>query len=120
MKILRPFIITGITLAIIAYFLPTVTFVHWTTIIIAAVVITILNMLIRPALNLLFLPVNIITLGLFSVVINVGLLWLATYLVPGFFIAEMSLFGYDLNQFLSLLVVSTILGFIQGLISLIL
>lgn len=120
MNLLKPIIATGLSLALLTYFMPTVTFMHWTTVIIAAFVITLLNKLVRPLLTILFLPINIVTLGLFSVVINVGLLWLATYLVPGFVIREMSLFGTDLNQFFTLLLISIILGFFQGLIGLIL
>lgn len=120
MKLLKPFLATAITLLILAYFLPTIGFLHWTTILIAAVILTLLDLIIKPILKLLFLPINIITFGLFAVVINVGLLWLATYLVPGFYISEMSLFGVELNYFFSLLFVSTILGFLQGLIGLVL
>ena len=46
----------------------------------------ILNMFVKPILSILTLPITIITLGLFSFVINVALLYLAAYLVPGFFI----------------------------------
>lgn len=120
MNLLKPFIATALTLVVLTYFLPNVTFLHWTTLILAAIVITLLNSIVKPVLKILFLPVNIVTLGLFSVVIHVGLLWLATYLVPGFQISNLSLFGTDLNQFMSLLVVSIILGFIQGLFALIL
>lgn len=116
MNLLKPFVATAITLAIISYMIPTVSFMHWTTILIAAVIVTLLDKLVRPFLKMLFLPVNIVTLGLFSMVIHVGLLWLATYLVPGFHIDNMSLLGYDLNQFFSLLVISIVLGFFQGVI----
>lgn len=120
MNLLKPFIATGLTLWALSYFLPNVTFLHWTTIVIAAIVITLLNLIVRPILKILFLPINIVTLGLFSVVIHVGLLWLATYLVPGFQISNLNLFGTDLNYFMSLLVVSFVLGFIQGLLGLVL
>lgn len=120
MMILKPFIATALTLAVLSYFLPNVSFMHWTTLVIAALVVTLLNKIVRPILKILFLPINIVTLGLFSIVINVGLLWLATYLVPGFQINNLSLFGTDLNQFMSLLVVSVILGFVQGFFALIL
>ncbi|MDH5533093.1 MAG: phage holin family protein [Candidatus Pacebacteria bacterium] len=120
MKILKPFIATLIALVIVTYFFPNITILHWTTYVIAALVITLLNKIVRPILKLLFLPINIVTLGLFSIVIHVGLLWLATYLVPGFKIDNMTLFGTDLNYFFTLLVVSIILGFFQGFLGLIL
>lgn len=120
MKLFRPFVATGIALVIVAYFFTNITIVHWTTYVIAALVITLLNKIVRPILKIFFLPINIVTLGLFSVIIHVGLLWLATYLVPGFRIADMTLFGTELNSFFTLLVISIILGFFQGFLGLIL
>lgn len=120
MNLLKPLINAGLTFFILAYFLPTVSYLDWTTLILAAVIFTILNHIIKPILKILFLPINIITLGLFSIVINVALLWLVTYLVPGFHIESMVLFGVQLNQFFSLLVISTLLGFLQSLIGILL
>jgi putative membrane protein len=79
-------------------------------------VLTLLQKVAKPVLNLLFLPVNLVTLGLFSLVINVALLWLATYLVPGFEIQSMVIAGVELNQFFSLLVVSFLISFLQSFI----
>ncbi|HCR81643.1 MAG: hypothetical protein UY13_C0002G0487 [Candidatus Pacebacteria bacterium GW2011_GWB1_47_8] len=120
MKLLRPIIITGASLWLLSYFLPTITIVDWTTLLLASIVLVILNSFIKPVLKLLFLPINIVTLGFFSVVINVGLLWLATYLVPGFTISNMVVFGFHLNQFFSILFVSILISFIQSLFSFVL
>lgn len=114
MKLLKPLIATGLTIFILAYLLPTVSYMDWTTLILASLVLTLLNKIIRPMLKLLFLPINIITLGLFSLVINVAVLWLATYLVPGFNIDSMVILGISFNQFFSLLIVSILIGFVQG------
>lgn len=51
---------------------------------IAAVVLGALNLFIRPLLIILTLPINIITLGLFSIVINGLLVWFTAAVVPGF------------------------------------
>jgi putative membrane protein len=53
----------------------------------AAVVIGILNLFIKPILIILTLPINILTLGLFTLVINGLLIMLAGSIVPGFTIA---------------------------------
>lgn len=116
MNLLKPIIVTAATIFILAWFLPTVSFADYTTLLIASVVLALLQKIIKPALNLLFLPVNFVTLGLFSVIINVGLLWLATYLVPGFEIQSMILFGIEFNQFFSLLIVSFLISFLQNVI----
>lgn len=116
MKVLKPFIITGATIFILAWFLPTVSYLDLTTLLLASVVLTLLQKIARPVLNLLFLPVNIVTLGLFSTIINVCLLWLATYLVPGFEIQSMVIGGVALNDFFSLLVISFLISFLQNFI----
>jgi len=116
MFFLRPVLATAATIFLLAWILPTISYSNLTTLVIASVVLTILQKIIRPVLSLLFLPINLVTLGLFSMVINVALLWLATYLVPGFEIRSMILAGVALNQFWSLLVVSFLISFCQNLI----
>ena len=51
---------------------------------ILAVVLAALNLLVRPLIFILTLPLNILTLGLFSFVINALLVLLASEIVPGF------------------------------------
>jgi putative membrane protein len=50
----------------------------------AAVTIGILNAVVRPFILLLTLPLNILTLGLFTLVVNAGMLWMAAEVVKGF------------------------------------
>lgn len=54
----------------------------------AAIVLALLSVFIKPVLVLLTLPINIVTLGLFSLVINAALVLLADVLVPGFEVAN--------------------------------
>lgn len=110
---------TALTLAILSWLLPTVNLVNITTLIIASIVISLLFGLAKPILNLLFLPINFVTLGLFSSLLNVFLLWTAIYLVPGFEVEPMAIFGVNLSQFWTLVVVSFLLGFIQSIIKVI-
>lgn len=56
----------------------------WTTIFLVAVVWSVIVMVVRPVLSLLTLPITIITLGLFSFVLNALLFWAMTLVVPGF------------------------------------
>lgn len=113
---LKALISTALTLFLLAYLLPTVSYLDWTTLVFASIVLTLLTKVAKPILNILFLPVNIVTLGLFSLVINVLILWLVTYLVPGFRIEQMTVFGIHLSAFMSLLTVSFIISFLQSLI----
>ncbi len=50
----------------------------------AVIIIALINTFIKPLLQIITLPVNILTLGLFSLVINALLLMLAGYITPGF------------------------------------
>lgn len=113
---LRPVIRMALTLFLLAWVLPTISFSNWLTLIIASIVMTILYSLIRPILKIFFLPINIITLGLFSAVLNTLLLYLAIYLVPGFEITAMKIFGVHFNQFFSVMFISVLIGFVQSFI----
>jgi putative membrane protein len=50
----------------------------------AAITIGILNAVVRPVILLLTLPLNVLTLGLFTLVVNAGMLWMASEVVRGF------------------------------------
>lgn len=114
---LRGVLISAVTIFVLAWALPTVSYDNWLSLLIAAVVLTLLQKIVKPLLQLLFLPVNIVTLGLFSLVLNVALLWLATYLVPGFSISATTVTGIELNQFFTLLLVSFLISFLQSIIA---
>lgn len=113
---LRPLFRTALALAILATLFPTVTLSNWMTLVFASLVLTFLNSIIRPILQVLLLPINFVTLGFASIVVSGGLLWLATVLVPGFQVEPMVVLGIYINQFFSLIIVSSMIG---GLFSLI-
>jgi putative membrane protein len=58
----------------------------WVTIFLIALVWSVITMVIRPVLQILTFPVTIITLGLFSFVLNAFLFWAMTLVVPGFIV----------------------------------
>lgn len=51
---------------------------------IAAGVLLLINVLVKPILHFLTIPINIMTLGLFGSVLNLALFWFGQILVPGF------------------------------------
>jgi putative membrane protein len=59
----------------------------WITILLVALVWSVITMVIRPVLKILTLPINILTVGLFSFVLNALLFWAMTLVVPGFIVA---------------------------------
>lgn len=77
-------IIYSIVILIAAYIIPGVRVSNFGTALIVAIVIGIINILLRPLIVLLTLPITILTLGLFIFVINAFLFWLAAQIVPGF------------------------------------
>ena len=76
-------LITAVAIIIAAYLLPGVE-VTLIGAIVLAVVLALINVFIRPIINILTLPINVVTLGLFSLVVNALLIMLAGMLVPGF------------------------------------
>lgn len=113
---LRPIIRSAATLSILWFFIPTIQFYNWVTLIMASVVLSIVFGLIKPLLQVILLPINFVTFGLANLVITVGLLWLVTYLVPGFSIEPIIIFGIALNQFFTLVFVAALISFLSGLI----
>lgn len=74
MKLLFVWILNALALLAVAYFVPDIHVADFLTALIAALVIGLVNMLIKPILVILTLPITILTLGLFILVIN-GLLF---------------------------------------------
>ena len=83
MRLILHWLVSTVAIGIAAYIVPGVT-VTVAGALVLAVVLAGLNLLIRPILFLLTLPITIFTLGLFSLVINAFLVWIAALLVPGF------------------------------------
>lgn len=84
MKTFLKILLTALAVIVLAKILPGVTVVSYTTAIIVAVVISLLNMFVRPLLVFFTLPATIVTLGLFLFVINAIIILLADKLVDGF------------------------------------
>lgn len=84
MKLLLRWAASAAALFAVTYFVPGITVAPWTTLFVAALAIGLVNALIGPVVRLLALPVRVLTLGLFSLVINAALFGLAAWFVDGF------------------------------------
>lgn len=91
-----------LAVALAAYLLAGISYENWQALAFAALVLGILNAILRPVLMILSLPFIIVTLGLFLLVINAVTLWLTGIIVPGF---EVSGFG---TAFLGGLIISLV------------
>lgn len=109
MSMLIALIVQGIAVFLTSYILPGVVLDGYGTALLVAIILGILNAIIRPILLLLTLPLNILTLGLFTFVINALMIELVDYLVPGFAV------GGFLNALLFSLVLSVISGILHAL-----
>ena len=77
-------IISALSLGVAAYIVPGIHVDGILTLLIAAFLLGIVNAIIRPILVILTLPITILSLGLFLLIINGGILALVAYLLPGF------------------------------------
>lgn len=87
MYVLLRWIINAATLLIIAQILPGVELSGWYAAFITALILGLVNAVIRPVLVFLTLPINILTLGLFVLVINGLLFWFVASFIDGFAVA---------------------------------
>lgn len=77
-------VFTMLAVALAAYLLEGIRYESFTALAFGALVLGILNAILRPVLTLLSLPLVVVTLGLFLLIINAFMLWLTGVIVPGF------------------------------------
>lgn len=87
MKLLLNWLLSALALLGVAYLYSGVTVTSFTAALLAALVLGALNLLVRPVLVLLTLPVTLVTLGLFLFVVNALMFWAAASLVSGVAVA---------------------------------
>ena len=79
-------ILSSVAVLVGAYILPGVQVDGFFTAFVIAIVLSILNFLIKPILIVLTIPITIVTLGLFLLVINALIILMADSLVSGFYV----------------------------------
>lgn len=86
MNLILKLLLTALAVFILAYFLPGITLSGdiFINALIVAVVLGVLNVLVKPVLIIFTLPITIVTLGLFLLVINALIILLADKLIDGF------------------------------------
>lgn len=87
MRLLLKWLIMAASIIIAAYFIPGVRVGSFFSALWVALFLGVVNLLIRPILILITLPINILTLGLFTFVINAVLILLASSVIKGFEVA---------------------------------
>ena len=93
----------ALALIFTAWLVPGVEIANFMTALLACVVIALINTLVKPVIEIISLPVNILTIGLFSLVINAFLFMLAGWLTP----------GIEISGFISALMGSIVLSILS-------
>ncbi len=108
MKLLINLLASTLAVYISAYIVPGI-HLDFVTAGVTAIVLGALNMFVKPIIVFLTLPINILTIGLFTLVINTALVVVASYIVPGFVISSF------LSAFLFSVVLSVVNSFMNVL-----
>lgn len=87
MKLIARLFITALSLLAAAYLIPGIVVANIYVALIAAAVLGVLNIFVRPLLILLTLPITLLTFGLFVFIINAALFWFAASFIEGFAVA---------------------------------
>ncbi len=106
---IKKLVLQSVAVFVVAWLMDSVSLNPWYVAVVVAVVLGLINALIRPLVTLVTLPINFFTLGLFSLVINAAMVLLCDYLVEGF----------STNGFLSAMLFSVILAVVSWGINLI-
>lgn len=118
-KLTRTIILTTISIAIVAYLVPQISVANLTSLILVGTTIGLLNLVVRPVLKMVFLPINLLTLGIFNFLLNIGLLYLALWLVPGVSIGNIVFLGWEFTGFWALVFFSFALSLTNSLITMV-
>lgn len=84
MRILVKLFVNAFSVMVTAYLLPGVNLEGYFDAFVVAIVFGVLNTIVKPILHLLALPITILSLGVFSLVINAAVIMLVDFIVPGF------------------------------------
>ncbi|WP_417854347.1 phage holin family protein [Xanthomarina gelatinilytica] len=106
MNLIVRVLLTAIAVVLLAKLLPGVAVEGFTSAIVVAIVIGLLNVFVKPILVILTLPITVVTLGLFLLVINAGIILLADNFIDGF----------TVTGFWVALLFSLLLSFVQSIL----
>ena len=107
MTLLLVWILNAVALLVVAYILPGISVASFGSALIAALVLGLLNAIVKPILTILTLPITIVTLGLFLLVLNALVFWFAGSVLKGF----------SVNGFWWAMIGAIIYSLVSGLLS---
>jgi putative membrane protein len=107
---MQPFLVrcftTALSLGVVSWVLPGVTITSIPALLVGAVVLALVNTIVKPVLVLLTLPLTFMTVGVFYFIVNGAAFSIAAWLVPGFIVSSFwwAILGAGLVGFVSMLV----------------
>ena len=107
MKWWQKLLLNTIVFLVLANFLDGFSVDNWQTAILAAIMLSLLNSIVKPIISILAIPVTLLTLGLFSFVISGLMIWFTSYLVAGLTVSS---FGQAIIVSLILSLVNAFVG----------
>ncbi len=119
MRFIIRWIVTALAVAVAAWLLPGIYIVGvqaWIGVILTALILSLINMSLKPILQVLSLPVTILTLGIFYLVVNTLMLYLAAWIANGLFGVgfEIASFGSGFLAAIVISIVSAVVNWITG------
>ena len=116
MNFIIRWLVTAIAVGVAVWLVPGIEIIGgseaWAGIAIFGLVLALMNISVKPLLQLLSLPVTVITLGLFYLVVNTFMLYVAAWLANGIFHI-----GIDIATFGSAFVASIVISIVSGLMN---
>lgn len=98
--LLRNVAINTLALYLLPFLVPGVEILDVTTLIFGSIILTLMLLILKPIFNILTFPLNLVTLGLFSIFTNALILYLLTVFVPGIIINAFTYPGADILGFI--------------------
>lgn len=87
------------------------------TILEVSLILTIFELFLKPIIKILLLPINILTLGLFRIIINTLGIYLALFLITTFTTSDFWIYAYHFTGLLAVFVTSIIINFVFTIIN---
>ena len=115
MEFLARWLITAIAVGAATWIVPGIEIFGssaWVAIFIMALFLSAINASIKPILQLLSLPISILTFGIFALILNTGMLYLASWLANGIF-----QIGFSISSFGAAFVASIVISIVSSLVN---
>lgn len=118
MNFLIRWLVTAIAVGVAVWFVPGVETVGggeaWVSIALFGLILSLINISIRPIMQLLSLPISVLTLGLFYLVVNTFMLYIAAWLATGIFQSGIEIYSFG-SAFVASIVISIVSAIVNAI-----